>query len=63
MEGERKEKFQAEGSSRGTLRNCIEEREIFLQHELNEKITCPAEAEGLMQSTARPDSWRVLGMD
>lgn len=57
MEGERKEKFQAEGSSRGTLRNCIEEREIFLQHELNEKITCLAEAEGLMQSTARPDSW------
>lgn len=50
MEGERKEKFQAEGSLRETLNNCREGREIYSQHELKKKPTCSAEAEGLMHS-------------
>lgn len=47
---QRGKNFQAEGSLRETLRNCREEREIYLQPELKEKLTCPAEAEGVMQS-------------
>lgn len=50
MEGERKEKFHVEGSLRDTLRNCREESEIHSQPELKEKSTCPAEAEGFIQS-------------
>lgn len=64
MEGERKEKFQTEGSLRETLRNYREEREMYSQHELKEKSTCPAEAEGLGQSLLQNlkavSSWNEL---
>lgn len=50
---QRGKNFQAEGSLRETLRNCREEREIYLQPELKVKLTCPVEAEGVMQSLLR----------